>query len=182
MKMSALAKAVLAVGVLIGLLAYGIVVELGITAGRIHPGVYVKDVAVGGLIELEAARRLEERAEELVHAPVLPVAEGFDCRFTPDELGWEAKPFETARRALNVGRRDAPFGALVDRWQAWTQGVRVKWVFSLDAEEVDVLLDRCERLAEALGYSIDRPRFRYLIKRAIVTWPRDTFEIPMINA
>lgn len=180
--MSRLAKVILGVGIVAGLVAYAIVVEVGITAGRIHPGVRVADVDVGGLIELEAARLLQERAEDLEHAPVLPIAEGFDCRFSPDELGWEAEPFDTARRALRVGRTDVPFGALADRLRAWGPGVTVEWSHSLDGDKVDVLIDRCQRLAAALGHTIDEARFRYLIKRAIVTWPRDTFSIPMEKA
>lgn len=179
MNLSRRAKAVVAVGVVIGLFVYLLLLELGVNAGRIHYGVSVGGFDVGGLTMVEAAGELAERGEELRYEPVIFTHEGFDCRFTPDELGWTPRQTTTAQLALEVGRADAPFGALADRLRAWFGGVDVEWPDKPKRGEMRELIDGCERQAEGLGLELDRFTLRKRIRRAIVAWPRHNFLIPI---
>ncbi|MCA1704987.1 MAG: hypothetical protein LC808_17680, partial [Actinobacteria bacterium] len=68
---------------LVGLLLYLLLVDLGVNAGRVHYGVTVGGYDVGGHTYPETFELLRERGKELEKAPIVLGAEGFDCRFTP---------------------------------------------------------------------------------------------------
>lgn len=179
MTLSRTAKALLAVGLVLSLVLYLILLDVGISAGRIHHGVSVQGFDIGGLATTEAIEELAERGQELRYEPVIFTHEGFDCRFVPDELGWTPQQAETAAVAEDVGRANAPFGALADRARAWFGGVDVEWTAKPKRSEMRELIDECERQAEGLGLTLDRFKLRKRIRRAIVTYPREMFAIPL---
>lgn len=172
-------KATVAVLLVIGATGYGLLLEFAINAGRIHRGVDVEGFDVGGLNYPEAVEELTARGEELKSAPMIFTTEGFDCRFTPEDVGWGPQPSDTADAALDVGRTGGIGDALGQRWDAWTDGVTVEWAGSPDPARVGRELNRCEETAAGLALTIDRAKLRYKIKRAIVTWPRRPFRIPL---
>ncbi len=182
MTLSMRTKITFAVIALLGLAAYLIVVDLGISAGRVHHGVWIADHAgldLGGLTREETTALLEERELELARAPVFFTREGFECEFLPPELGWDARPFETAVAAFRIGRGEFPLRALGTRIKAWLGGVKVEWVDDLDSIAVTRFIDDCEVQATALGYDLKRYRLRKKVARAITTWPRRAFNIPV---
>ena len=179
MDLSRKAKSVLAVGVVAGLLLYLLLLDLGVNAGRIHYGVTVGGFDVGGLTMVEAVEKLDGRGEELRDEPVIFTREGFDCRFTPAELGWAPLSSKAADLAEDVGRAGGPFDALSARLRAWFSGVDVEWPDRPGHRKLKSLIDECERQAEGLGLELDREALRRRIRRAIVTWPRRFFEIPL---
>jgi hypothetical protein len=168
------------VGVLV-LIGYLVLIDLGVNAGRVHSGVRVDGVDVGGLTLTEAAALLNDVGEELKQEEIIPTAEGFDCRFTPEEVGWGPQPFDTVRRAMRVGRDDAPFGALADRARAYFDGIEIDWAGNPNKLKVKQLLNRCEDQAAALGVVIDRRALRFEIGQAITSTTRRRFEIPLIE-
>ena len=179
MTLSLRAKISLTVLILVGIVAYLLVVELGVNAGRIHHGVHVRDMNLGGLTREEAFDRLIDRGLELEAEPVLVTRENVSCHFIPTELGWEAKPFETAIAAYRIGRGEEMFKALGTRIRAWFSGVTIDWADELNPEAMSELLDRCEMHARAVGYEVRRYRLRQKIARAITTWPRTPVNIPV---
>jgi hypothetical protein len=179
MQLSPKIKAGLAIFGVVGFLAYVLLLEFAINAGRVHRGVSVQGYDVGGLNYTEAVEELTARGTELKVAPMIFTTEGFDCRFTPAHIGWGPQPSDTADDTMEVGRHGGVLEALGERWRAWTDGVMVEWAGSPDAAKVGRELNRCEEQAAGLGLEIDRPKLRYAIKRAIVTWPREPFPIPL---
>jgi hypothetical protein len=173
------AKITLAVLMLVGIAAFLLIADLGVNAGRIHHGVHVTDMDLGGLTKEEAFDRLIERGLELEEAPVIVTRENVSCHFVPTELGWEAEPFETAVAAYRIGRGEAPLKALGTRIRAWFSGVTIDWTDELNRAAVSKLLDRCEFHANAVGYEVRRYRLRQKIARAITTWPRRPVNIPV---
>jgi hypothetical protein len=174
------AKLFLGLGVLIAGAVYLLIVDLGVNAGRIHYGVSVEKVDVGGLSAPEAVERLRQHGLRLKTTAITFSAPGADCSFVPSQLGWGPQPADTTKLALGVGRANAPFGAIADRVRAWTGGVKVGWAGSPDPEEVDEFLDECEDSASGQGFEIDRAQLRYRVRRAIVTWPRPvSFRFPL---
>ena len=166
------------VGVL-ALIGYLVLIDLGINAGRVHAGVRVDGIDVGGLTLAEALATLEVAGQDLKGQEVIPTAEGFDCRFTPREVGWGPQAFDTVQIAMRVGRDDAPFGALADRVRAYLSGIEVEWAGKPNRRKVSRLLDRCEQQAAGLGAVIDRRALRAEIGRALASPTRRTFEIPL---
>lgn len=172
-------KIVLAVVLVIGIAGYALLVDFAVNAGRVHRGVDVQGFDVGGLNHPEAQEALQERGESMKESPMIFTTEGFDCRFTPADVGWGPQAFDTASAAMDVGRTGGALEALAERIRAWTEGVTIDWAGSTDPRRMRRELDRCEEVAEGLGIAIDRPRMRFKIKRAIVTWPRAIFTIPL---
>lgn len=162
--------------------AYLVIVDLGIHAGRIHRGVEVEGgVDVGGLTLNEAVEQLGDIGSQIEIFPLIFSSPGFDCRTTPGNLGWRARPFTTAQQAMKVGREDAPFGAFTDRIKAWF-GVTVPWTDSPNPRKVGKFVQQCEKLGAGFGVTVDKGRLRFMVKRAIVEWPREQVygEIPTL--
>ncbi|HYO60783.1 MAG TPA: hypothetical protein VEU29_02670 [Actinomycetota bacterium] len=185
------ARAALGLLALIAVAAYLVIVDLGMHAGRVHRGVEVAGLDVGGLTELEAFDALRERQELLAETPVVFISPGFDCRVMPadpgeiedesiPDLGWSPQPFNTARDAMEIGRNGV-FAGLRERVEAWLGGVRIGWAGTVDPDKVDEFLDYCERNARVVDATIDRAKFRYRIRRAVVTYPRSAvdFKVPL---
>lgn len=178
---SFLVRVVLAVAALAGLLAYLVVVDLGMHAGRVHRGVTVAGFDVGGLTELEAFEALRERQALLESAAVVFIANGFDCRTIPEDLGWNPQPFNTVQDAMEVGRGGVIEG-LRERFAGWFGGVKVGWAGGADPALVDDFIDYCERNAEVINADVDRGKLRYRVRRALVTYPRSPldFKVPVL--
>lgn len=186
--MKPLSRVALALGALLGVAGYLVVVDLGMHAGRVHRGVEVAGLDVGGLTEVEAFEALSERQELLQETPVVFIANGFDCRVMPADpedqnvadLGWSPQPFNTARDAMEIGRNGV-FSGLRERVEAWLGGVKIGWAGTVDPRKVDEFLDYCEENAAVVNATIDRPKLRYRIRRAVVTYPRSPvdFKVPL---
>ncbi|HVM35872.1 MAG TPA: hypothetical protein VM784_11070 [Actinomycetota bacterium] len=181
MKGLALRHRVVLVGAaLLGLALYLVIVDFGINAGRIHHGVRVGDIDVGGMVEADAVELLAEVGAEMRNAPIAFSAEGLNFNFTPREFGWLPLERPSAARAHEVGRAGGVMTALSDRLQATWSGVTVRWPDELNRVRIGTRLNALERKAEALGYALDRPEMWRRIKRAIWSWPRPTYyEIPV---
>lgn len=179
MRLTPPTKTVLVLVLLVATLAYGLLIEFAVNAGRVHHGVDVQGLDIGGLNPAEAQEVLEKRGTEMKLSPIVFTTEGFDCRFTPEQLGWGPQAFDTTQAAMTVGRRGGPFEALRERLRAWTSGVTVEWQGSPARARIRRELDRCEERSKGLGLEVDRRRLRRKIKKAIVTWPRPPFTIPL---
>lgn len=165
---------------LVALLAYLVVVDLGMHAGRVHRGVNVAGFDIGGLTELEAFDALRDRQELLEDTPIVFISPGFDCRGLPTDVGWSPQPFNTASDAMEVGRGGILSG-LRERIDAWIGGYRIGWAGTVDPAKVDDFLEYCEENAAVVNATIDRAKLRYRIRRAIVTYPRTAvmFKVPL---
>jgi hypothetical protein len=164
---------------LIGLGAFLLIVEFGVSAGRIHYGVEVGEIDVGGLTLSEAEELLDRRGNKLKTTPIVFGAEGFDCRFTPEEVGWGPQPFDTATAAMEVGRPLLSVDSLGERVDAWFSGIKLNWG-EPDPELVERIVDSCERNSRGLNLTIDRERLGKWISKAIVTDPRPPmFPVPL---
>ena len=172
------------------MMAFLVIVDLGISAGKIHYGVEIRGgegdhLNIGGLTPTEADEVLAERAEEMLYEPVVLGGQGISYRFYPrkPEVGgedlraaaWAPGRPATVDAALAVGRDGAPFGALADRWRAWIGGVKVNWQGHAQPWRVDKILDDVEAAGEKQGYVLDRTALRLKIRRVLNTWPRRPF-------
>jgi hypothetical protein len=179
--LSVRAKIGFGLAVLIGLIGYLVIVDYGINAGRIHHGVNVRGIDVGGLTKFEAEDILEVEGEKLLERPVILTREGMSCNFLPTEMGWDPRPSATAAAAYRVGRGESWIAALGSRVKAWVAGARIDWNDVLDRNAVSRLIDDCEVQAQGLGFEIRRPRLRELIREGIKAWPRTPVTIPVFG-
>jgi hypothetical protein len=157
------------------------VVELGISAGRIHRGVDVNGIDVGGLTLPDAEDLLAEQGKALRQRSIAFTAEGTNCNFAPKMLGWRPEPEATAENALGVGRAGGLGSALLDRLKAWTGGVSVGWAGTPKLRKVARFVDDCVERGAAVGVEVHAGNLRFLVRRAIVTPDRQIFDIPLIE-
>ena len=194
MAVSRLSKVFLVSAAFVGVLAWLIVVELGVNAGRIHYGVELRgDLQLGGLTRAEARDLLRDRAEAMLYEPVVLGAEGigpirvYPRRPKPDDsderiraVGWNPRYAETLDALMEVGRKDAPFGALADRVGAYFGGTKVSWQGAPQAYRVGKVIDYIEGKASKRGFDLDRPALRIKIRQALNDYPRRAFyRIPL---
>lgn len=166
----------------VGLLAWAVVVDLGVHAGRIHQGVWAGGVDVGGMTEVDAFRALSDRSEILLEHAKTFTAENVECDFYPEELGWGPQVSSTVDEAYSIGRVGGPVSALWARATAWVSGHQVKWTGKADPRKVGRFVADCVKEAEAVGVTIDRGRLRYRVRVAITTYPKAIFKIPLDDA
>lgn len=182
MQLPRVAKLLAVVVLAVGLVGYLVLLDLGVNAGRVHYGVSISGLDIGGRTFAEAEQLLEQHGEDLKTTPIVFGAEGFDCRFIPEKIGWGPQPHDTAETAMAVGRPIVSLDSLAERLDAWLGGVKVKWASHPDPSRVDRLLDECEAHAKSLGGQLDRGRLRLHIRKAIVMWPRPlVFRLPIIQ-
>jgi hypothetical protein len=165
--------------IVVGLLVYLVVVDLGVNAGRVHRGVEVSGLNVGGLTPTEAEDALRARADELKYSLISFTRDDLVCRFTPLEVGWNPRPAETAEAAREVGREENVINALSERMRAWFFGKKVHWKASLDQGKLHQTITRCKREGMAANVQLDAEKFRRKIRRAIVHWPRRGYAVPV---
>ena len=186
-------KITLGSGLLVAVLTYLVIVDLGLSAGKIHYGVQIRGAQgdhlnVGGLTPAEADELLAERAEEMLYEPIVLGGPGISYRFYPRKpdfgedlraAAWAPGRPATIEAALAVGREDAPFGALADRWKAWFGGVKVNWQGHAQPYRVDRILDDIEQAGDEEGLVLERTALRLKIRRVLNTWPRKpVYRIP----
>lgn len=179
MNLSLRAKLLVGAGLIVAFGLWLVLLDYGLNAGRIHYGVHVQGVDLGGLVEEEARDELDRHAQRYLEEPVVLSAEGIECSFEPRAVGWRPRSMKTAQMARSVGSRGGLIRSLRERAQAWFTGVEISWVGGPKPRKVSALVDDCEAQAEALQLELDRKRLRALISRAIVTWPRRVFQVPL---
>ncbi len=110
------------------------------TVGRVHPGVTVAGVEIGGMIpekaELVLKRELVKRAGE----PVVIVHGDETWSVTADEIGLSFDHAATVDEAMAVGRDGGPFKALAGRVAAWSGEVAIDAHSAFDQEKMDKVL------------------------------------------
>jgi hypothetical protein len=180
-KMSITAKLVIGAGTAGALLAYVAIAEAGINAGRIHYGVTVRDVEIGGMTFAEAEEVLREQGEKLRSTPICFRREAFLACARPEDLGWFPGVRQTLDEAMAIGRTGGILGAARERARAWTGGVRIRWAGTPRPHRVTQLIDEWEVELAGLGYTLDRGHLRFKIRQAIMTYPRRTLRVPVVE-
>jgi hypothetical protein len=182
-QLSRTSKIIVVLATIAGLFAFLVVVDLGVNAGRIHYGVSVSGVDLGGLTDVEATEKLRREARKVENdLVILLTAVGLNVPVTPKQLGWRPRLDETVERAHRVGRDDAPFGALSDRAASWLWGVKLHWAGATQPKKVYGLIRSWERQIESVGNVLDRDRLRAILRRAIRTGDGGPYEFPVTPA
>ncbi|TLM78550.1 MAG: hypothetical protein FDZ70_03965, partial [Actinobacteria bacterium] len=135
------AWALWAAGVPLALVVLGTFMEVAFAAGRIHPGVRVGDVRVGGLGREAAAGRITEQLGPRVSAPVTVTygAKKWTVDAKSIDASLSASGFVDA--AYAVGRTGPWWQDLAVRASAWVRPVRVPCAVAADPDAVDEVLD-----------------------------------------
>ena len=111
----------IALVVVVSVIAVAAIAEVAASAGRVHPGVTVAGVDVGGLSQATARLRIErELSARMKASPVVFTLGDHSWKATPDEVGASVDSSALATAAMSVGRDGGAFAVLGDRFRAWT--------------------------------------------------------------
>ncbi|CAA9440091.1 MAG: Vancomycin B-type resistance protein VanW [uncultured Rubrobacteraceae bacterium] len=143
------------------IMALLLVVDYSMSYGRIHRGVQVGSVDVGGKTPEEARRVVEERAAGVPERVRFSRGSG-EFTYTADELGVDFDIEASVEQAYAVGREGSFFERFKDRIGVFRDGTRIQPMLGLDREQLrDALSDMIStftvRSVEA-GYEVENGR------------------------
>ncbi|MBC7266265.1 MAG: VanW family protein [Coriobacteriia bacterium] len=181
------------------LLVLAVAADAAASAGRIHPGVRVDGVAVGGKTVDEAAKAIASGATKVLDRTVTITAGGQQWSITAQEVGGSVDATGLAQAAYRIGRAANPAVAVKERVAAWFGGERLPLRVALEENALAGLFDAIDgsvgtppkdatvevrgtdvRLVPAHdGLGIDRVRAREAIAAALASDER-TVELSLV--
>jgi hypothetical protein len=176
---SPLAKTLIVVAVVTAFAVYLVVLDLGINAGRIHRGVSVGDVDIGGMTQAEAVEFLTEVGRDMRNTSITFTTGDVEFEVLPADLKWWPYAEDMARKAMEVGRKGGVLNATSQRWRAWVSGISVKWRRARRRQVEQQIEEMSSELASQ-GYELDEQEMFRVLRHAIRQWPRrDAYAIPL---
>jgi len=117
------------------------------SAGRIHPGVRIGDVAVGSLTPVEASTKVTQESAKRLAAPVTAAYKSTTFKIAADDVGAKVDPFASVERAMAVGRTGSLGAMIVERTRAWFGGVSTPAKIDGDSALMVTVIDRIAKVA-----------------------------------
>jgi hypothetical protein len=174
-----MAKFLIAAAAVVALLAYVVVLDLGINAGRIHRGVAVGDVEVGGMTQSEAVEFLTDVGRDMRNSSITFTAGDVEVEVLPADLKWWPYAEDMAKKAMDVGRTGGVMNAASERWKSWVSGITVNWGRA-GPKLVDRQIEEMSTELASQGYELDEQEMFRVLRHAIWQWPRRAaYEIPL---
>ncbi len=133
-----------AVGIPTGLLLVALTLvglDAAIAAGRIHPGVRVDDISVGGMRVDSAADVLREEAGSRFEEPVTLTFEDRSWEVTAGAIGAAPEPVADAESAYRIGRRGSVWDRVSERASCWFEPTAIPLSVSSDPSATATVLD-----------------------------------------
>ncbi len=115
--------------------------EMASSYGRVHSGVTVSGVDVGGLTASNAALELEKQLPGKTTAPVVVVHGDKQWSVTAEEIGLDFDYQSLADDAMAVGRSGGLITSATDRIDAWLGGTNLAATAQSDTEKMDAVID-----------------------------------------
>lgn len=137
----AVAYALIATGAVLVLLAGGYVFDSVAYSGKVHPGVRVSGVDLGGLTPAQASARLGKDLGPRYKQPVVATFEDKKWSIAPSVIGAELDVNTTVNKAMGVTRQKGFVGDSFTRLVTWVVPAEVEPATTVDPNAVDAQLD-----------------------------------------
>lgn len=131
-----------------GVLLIAAVADAAVSAGRIHPGVHVGDVAVGSLTPAAAQAKIASAFGLRFKSPVTASWGSTTWKLTGVELGARIDAAASVRRAMAVGRTGSLWEMVGDRLTATFSGMAAPAKIEGDPVKTDLVLERIDRMVQ----------------------------------
>jgi vancomycin resistance protein YoaR len=128
--------------VIVSALVLGFAFEALMTTGKVHPGVTVSGVEVGGMIPEKALLVVEAGLAERVSSPVTVTRGDKTWPISAEEIDLTFKHDAMVAEAMSIGRAGGLISALGGRLRAWSGGVEIDAVKYASAPDLDVALEK----------------------------------------
>lgn len=131
----------LAAAAVAAVLVLGVAADAVASAGRIHPGVRVDGVPVGGMTIEEATGAIARGASDVLGREVVLEAGDEQWKITAQEVGGSVDATALAEAAYRIGRSANVVQSFKERLYAWFGAERIPLRVRLDDAALDGLLD-----------------------------------------
>ncbi len=101
------------------LLLVGVGADVAFSAGRVHPGVTVAGISVGGMTRADAVTAIDSGIQPLLERPVKVTVESSSWDVTADQVGASVDASALAETAYGIGRTGGFGGVIGSRITAW---------------------------------------------------------------
>jgi hypothetical protein len=174
-----LAKFLIAAAVVGTLAAYLVILDLGINAGRIHRGVSVGQVDIGGMTQSEAVEFLTDVGRDMRNSSITFTAGDVELEVLPADLKWWPYAEDMSKKAMGVGRQGSVISDASERWRAWISGITINWA-KAGPRLVEQQIEEMSSTLAAQGYELDEEEMSRVLRRAISQWPRRaSYAVPL---
>lgn len=119
-------------------------VEAIASNGRVHPGVYVGGVSVGGLSPAAAQAKLEVELAKRAATPVTITYGSDSWKARAADLGLRFDSRQLATEAMGVGRSKGFFRDSGDRFASWFRPARLPAAAAVDQTKLDAFMDQID--------------------------------------
>lgn len=133
--------ALIAAAAIAAVLVVAVAIDLAMSAGRVHPGVRVGDVAVGSLTPEDARAKVSSEVSARITAPVTARFGDSSWEITAERTGAAVDATASVQRAMAVGRSGSIGTAIAQRFAAIFGGVAVAAKVDADPARLDAFLD-----------------------------------------
>lgn len=134
-------RVLIALGIVLGLVVLLVLADVALSAGRIHPGVEVAGVPVGGMSEANARVVLRTELPDRASEPVTVTYGDRSWEIAADQIDLSFDYDAQVRAAMAVGREDNLLDASGSRITAWFEGVELPAAAIAATESVAAVLD-----------------------------------------
>ena len=127
---------------LLALVLVGVMADLALSAGKVHPGITVAGVAIGGMNREAAAATLEKRLPAKANAPVTIVYRDKSWTVNPADLSVTFAYADLVDSAMAIGRNESFGTSALQRMAAWTGKAHLPAPVVADQSKLAALLDK----------------------------------------
>ena len=129
----------------VGLVVLGVALDAAASAGRIHPGVSVGGVVVGGKTPADAAKLLGSELPRRSAGPVVVTYQQKSWTVKPEQVGLSFHYPALVSSAMAVGRTGGIGESLVQKVTAWFAGVQVDVAATAEPSKLEKTLGTIAR-------------------------------------
>ncbi len=192
--------ALITVGAIVAIVVLAIVVDSALYYNKVHAGVQVSGVSLGGLTRDEAAAALNDYVEDVQQNPIVLTSGEWRWSLMPGDVGTEMDIAGAVAQAMDVTRENNLFSDLGKRLKLYFSEVEIPLEGTVDsammddvlgqvAEQLDVepvdaglVIDGAEiKVIESQdGSAVDRDTLREDLKALLLTFHTTELEVPMV--
>ncbi len=132
--------ALIAVGAIIGIVVLAIVVDSALYYNKVHKGVSIEGVDVGGMTRAEAEATLDKFVGDAQASPIVLTTDNRSWPLMPDEVGTKMDVVGAVAEAMEISRRKNFFANLGTRFRLYFTEQDVPLVGTVDTAMMDEFL------------------------------------------
>ncbi len=146
------------------------IVDAALFVNKVHGGVTVSGIAVGGMDEKEALAEVNKLASRLEKRTITVKYQGKVWEIDPTELKVNINREKTVQNAFKVGRQNGVFKSIGEKISLWFKPKNILPVFTYDKEKLYNLIDG---IAKTVDVPAEDAQLKIIDGRAAITDSKD---------